>query len=161
MKALTFIQPWATAVVFHAKNVENRPWPPPAYILGHRIAVHAGKKLDKHDAWALRQQLPELPEPLPSGQVIGTVRVLGFVRFGENAEMLDNVGLTADQVETVVESRWRARGTKACWLLADPIPLATPVPCLGALGLWNLPESIEAKVAQQMRQRGQRKAIAS
>jgi hypothetical protein len=29
-----------------------------------------------------------------------------------------------------------------CWLLARPVPLPTPFPCKGALGLWPVPAGL-------------------
>lgn len=47
MKALTLHQPWATCIAHHGKRVENRTWAPPQSIVGQRIAIHAGMKLDR------------------------------------------------------------------------------------------------------------------
>ena len=45
MKALTLHQPWATMVALGSKPYETRSWPPPAKLIGQRIAIHAGKSL--------------------------------------------------------------------------------------------------------------------
>mgnify|MGYP003560963222 CR=1 FL=1 len=42
MKALTLHAPWAHAVAWLGKPLENRGWPPPLSIVGERIAIHAG-----------------------------------------------------------------------------------------------------------------------
>lgn len=47
MKALTLHQPWATCIAQHGKRVENRTWAPPPSIIGQRIAIHAGMKLNR------------------------------------------------------------------------------------------------------------------
>lgn len=44
--ALTILQPWACAIVHGPKRVENRTWAPPAYLVGQRIWLHAGKAFD-------------------------------------------------------------------------------------------------------------------
>lgn len=43
MKALTLLNPWAQAIAYWGKDVENRTWAPPASLVGERIAIHAGK----------------------------------------------------------------------------------------------------------------------
>lgn len=44
MKALTVWQPWASLIAIGAKPYEFRSWEPPAWIVGQRIAIHAGKR---------------------------------------------------------------------------------------------------------------------
>jgi hypothetical protein len=44
MCALTIWQPWADAL--GDKNVENRSWPTPPWIIGEEIGIHAGRTLD-------------------------------------------------------------------------------------------------------------------
>lgn len=66
MKALTLWRPWPYAI-FHlpphvAKRVENRSWKPPVTLIGHRIAIHAGKTWDEAGAVVV-------PDP-PYGEVV-------------------------------------------------------------------------------------------
>lgn len=42
MKALTVWQPWATLIAIGAKPYEFRSWSPPRWLIGQRIAIHAG-----------------------------------------------------------------------------------------------------------------------
>lgn len=42
MRALTVWQPWASLIAVGAKPYEFRSWPAPAWIVGQRIAIHAG-----------------------------------------------------------------------------------------------------------------------
>jgi hypothetical protein len=44
MKALTIWQPWASLIMAGAKPVEWRGWPCPRWIVGQRIAIHAGAR---------------------------------------------------------------------------------------------------------------------
>jgi hypothetical protein len=44
MKALTIWQPWASLILVGAKPYEFRGWPPPAWLVGKRIAIHAGSR---------------------------------------------------------------------------------------------------------------------
>jgi hypothetical protein len=49
-------------------------------------------------------------------------------------------------------SPWAARGRHHIEL-AGVRPLAEPVPCKGALGLWRLPEDVEKAVREQLEAR--------
>ena len=44
MKALSIQQPHADEVLFEGKDIENRKWELPRYMVGQRIYIHAGKK---------------------------------------------------------------------------------------------------------------------
>src|ERR1043166_8636003 len=47
MKALTIWQPWASLIIAGAKPVEWRSWRAPRWIIGQRIAIHAGARAAK------------------------------------------------------------------------------------------------------------------
>jgi hypothetical protein len=47
MKALTIWQPWASLIIAGAKPVEWRGWACPRWIVGQRIAIHAGTRAAK------------------------------------------------------------------------------------------------------------------
>lgn len=44
MKALTIWQPWATLIMVGAKPYEFRGWKPPTWLVGQRMAIHAGAR---------------------------------------------------------------------------------------------------------------------
>lgn len=44
MKALTVWQPWATLIAIEAKPYEFRGWQPPRWLVGKRLAIHAGAR---------------------------------------------------------------------------------------------------------------------
>lgn len=44
MKALTIWQPWATLIAIGAKPYEFRGWQPPKWLIGKRLAIHAGAR---------------------------------------------------------------------------------------------------------------------
>lgn len=50
MKAISLWQPWASLIACGAKPYETRDWAPPAALIGHYIAIHAAKKIDKDAA---------------------------------------------------------------------------------------------------------------
>lgn len=136
--ALTFIQPWGTAVLQLGKDVENRPWAPWPRVIGKRITVHAGAKVDKRDAWGLLPQLGELDlATVPRSALLGTVRLIGFfdVRNGQQRH-----GFTHDeQVLDALGSKWRAMDAKFWWVFDEPLVLPEPIPCPGSLSLWRVP----------------------
>lgn len=57
MRAITLHQPWASLIAIGAKTFETRSFPPPAKLIGQRIAIHAAVRpalrmfqhLDEHD----------------------------------------------------------------------------------------------------------------
>lgn len=167
MKAATFIQPWASAV-FYGKDVENREKRPPQGLVGRRFAIHAGMKDDTDDRWNLLHQLERQTRAptwfqtaqdrnraravsrtiealaaahrartLPRGALVGTVRLLGFVNARGEGEAVDDAHWA--RLRQALTSRWRAPGSRWHWVLEEPLMLATPIPCQGALGLWNVP----------------------
>lgn len=160
MKALTLMQPWASAVLVLGKDVENRPWSPSDSMVGQRIAIHAGKKFDDCDVWGLLAKQPTWQREAISnaicvrGAILGTVELVGWVRFPTAGRRLSSVGLNEDQVAGVVASRWRAQEAPCAWLLREPRVLPEPIPWGGALSLWNVPPHIEAQVNASLRATG-------
>ena len=73
MKALTLHQPWASLIADGRKTVETRSWPPPVALVGNRIAIHAGLKVDGplSEKW-----FPG--ETVPLGAIICTARIDDF-----------------------------------------------------------------------------------
>lgn len=81
MRALTILQPSATAIAIGGKGFENRGNPPPSTVaVGEWIALHAGVAVWKH-ADLIRRIWPECPpdEALPFAAVIGAWRYDGTV----------------------------------------------------------------------------------
>jgi hypothetical protein len=161
MKALTLWQPYASSIALealrpgHGKIVENRTWPPPASIIGERIAIHAGAK--KPDpAWGLPPGAAEFLgdlDALPRSAIVCTARVVGALdcRKGFAARRIVGGDLWDRQartkVETLFSSRWWVGPVG--WLLDDVRACARPVPCKGAMGLWTVPAPIAFDVGQQ------------
>lgn len=119
MKCLTVRQPFAAAIIFGPKRIENRDWN-----CTHRgpLLIHAGKSrrmlhllTDAQKAsWPGREAAP-----LDFGFIIGSVDVVDCQIFGER-----HAG-----------NPWAERNY--CIELANPRPLRTPLPAMGLLGLWN------------------------
>jgi hypothetical protein len=149
VKALTLWRPWPWAI-FHAppivsKPIENRGWPPPDWVLGQRIAIHAGMIVD--DAGTQATILNRCGWPTPGSPkhfydmgVIGVATVKNFFRSYE--EVAHALGPAA-AVWWIGEYAWH---------LTDRIALAKPVPCKGFQKLWNLPTEVERQVLEQFKE---------
>jgi hypothetical protein len=117
MKALTIKQPWAWAILFAGKDVENRSW---STSYRGPVVIHAGVSL--HDG-----SLPKrLPTPTPTQFDVSAL--LGIV----------------DLVDVVEHSRSRWFEGDFGWVLKNPRPFE-PIPCKGMLRLWSLsPSQVKA-----------------
>jgi hypothetical protein len=115
-RILTIRQPWASAIIYVGKDVENRSW---TTTYRGRLYIHAGMRLD-----------PD--EVLPAGVPVLHGAIIGHV------ELVDIV--------TSSSSRWAESG-QYHWLLAQPVPLTSPVPATGRLGLWSPDENLAPVLA--------------
>ena len=156
MRALTVRQPWATAIMWGGKDVENRP-----RRTLHRgpLLIHAGLA---HPDWAeyldvralsgqvfgwldtRRHSAAEVerarfwPEHTGAlGVILGVASVVGCHHASEDHGGQGNC------------SRWAWDG-RWHWQLAAVRPFSRPVPCKGRLGLWRLPDEVEAAVQEQL-----------
>lgn len=174
MKALTLHQPWATCIAQHGKRVENRTWAPPSSLIGQRIAIHAGMKLNREVCLRLfdEEGIELAPaSKLPLGAVVATARVAGWVRsehaHGEHMEAtppsnkgwapfarwfvgkeecpFDFFGVTEQQARDALRSSWWIGPIG--WIL-DHVIAIEPVACKGAQGLWSLPTDVERAVRE-------------
>ena len=149
MRALTVRQPWGWAVAQGLKPIENRTWPPLEGV--REFAVHAGLSID-HAGYqfpAMRNVL-DLDEPYGAvhvtGAIIGYATILGAhpdggCRFPGSpcaAWGMPSPRWSGDEGRDIWH--WRVHGS----------PLAEPVPCRGALGLWTVPPDVERLVAANL-----------
>lgn len=144
MKALTLWRPWDTAIFFLGKPVENRDWPPPASLVGQRIALHGGKTWDEEGVDTILRLAVRsgLDERLVKSRLAWAKRrpslILGTVKL---ARVLRGAG---DPLST---NPWFFGPVG--WVCEDPIAFEEPVPCRGAQRLWTLPTDTEAQVLKQ------------
>ena len=124
MKALTIRNPWAAAVLLAEKDVENRTWRCPTSLVGSRVLVHAGKAYDARakGAWGSYSggAIHRLPLADRRGELLGSVRVVDCVA-SEDCQL---------PWSQQVPGGW-------AWLLDWPLIWRRPVPCRGALGLFE------------------------
>jgi hypothetical protein len=177
MRALTVWQPFASLIVgappsYDAeptppqKPVENRDWAAPRWLLGERIAIHAGKAMSgdvlesfydifKAKVFGEVRAPYAKPSLFPLGAVVGVAtldRVIGPLaprliyedRFEDVPQAtIDSWGLDADGL------RWFVG--RFGWVFRDRRHLREPVPCKGAQGIWSLTPEDAARVEEQLR----------
>lgn len=141
MRAITLWQPWAWSMgTSLIKGVENRTWPPPRWLLGRRIALHAGKKFCKASADSLDSRLlPSDPELPPKSQLV----------FGA-VIAVTTVAAVVTSIDDVPTDQRRFFFGPYGWLVTNTRRLDEPVYCRGWQGLWRLPESVERRVLEQV-----------
>jgi ASCH domain-containing protein len=117
MKVLTVRQPWAWAIIFGPKRVENRTWK-----TSYRgpLLIHAGRS---------RARLGDYGPGEPDATDLAFGSILGVV------ELLDCVPYERVKDRPFAEGPW-------CWLLAEPRPLETPFPCAGHQQLFEAPAGL-------------------
>jgi hypothetical protein len=128
MKALTVRQPWAWAIIYANKDIENRIWP--IHYRGD-ILIHAAKGCTKKEYQEAKEfcqsigvAVPEL-NLLSRGQIIGVVRVVGC-QFSTTA------------------NAW-GMSQHYHWHLANPREI-TPIPYIGQLALFDVRDELVQKV---------------
>src|SRR5690606_7935017 len=129
MRALTLWQPWAWAMSIGLKRIENRTWRPPAWLIGQRFCLAAGKKWDRASHEALEAGLdpddPDVPprDELAAGAIVAVCR-------------LDAIVTSADEASAVAgpdQARWFFGPVG--WVIGrDVVTLPDPVPCRGFQG---------------------------
>ncbi|WP_187414102.1 ASCH domain-containing protein [Nonomuraea sp. PA05] len=137
MKALTVYQPWAWAIAFGDKDVENR-----TRGTRHRgeLAIHAGKPWDEYGAADPRIIAA-------AGQLAGPLLRDDRFEFGSIVAVAELVDVVRDS-----PSPWAAPG-QCHWLLANVRPVAEPVPCRGWQNVWDVPPEVEVAVQAQLDRR--------
>ena len=86
-KALSVRQPWAWAIIFAGKDIENRSWQAvnPALAVRDRIAIHAAKGMTREEYIGATAFMDEIGVTCPPaldlwrGAIIGTVEVIDVV----------------------------------------------------------------------------------
>jgi hypothetical protein len=155
--AISLHAPWAWALMFAGKDVENRSTSFPRRRNGHevtgRVWIHAS-------VWPSRRRL---------------VGISGIAFLGQIQQMLANFDGPDGMVPTdIVERCTKMRGhivgsidvygyqmpqpnpPRSLWyvpgslgiMVREPKPLATPVPAKGALGWWTVPADVLAQLKE-------------
>ena len=133
MKVLTVKQPWAWAILWAGKDIENRSW---ATNFRGPLLIHSSKTVSRTEfersaefIRSLGAEVPSFAELQPQmGMVLGSVTLRDCVDSADSPWWIGRVG----------------------WQLTNPHPWANPVPCSGKLGLWEFDGPIEP-IAQPSR----------
>jgi hypothetical protein len=124
MKALSIRQPWADLIIEGKKTLELRSWR--THYRGP-LAIHASQTVD--DA-ACRAHGVD-PRSLSTGVIIGVIDLVDIIA-------LDETSYLERQAEHLGDAPFEP--PLFGWALANPQPLAHPVPLPGRMGLFNIPE---------------------
>ncbi len=158
MRALTVQQPWAWAI-FHGKDVENR-----TQAWGYRgpLAIHAGQRWsDRGGRSRLVLQHEDYADAeMHKGAIIGVVDLVDVHVSARGREVTSRArhghGLESHRLPDCCSSPWGefAEGPTKPVVhleLANPRPLATPIPAKGRLGLWTPDADLLAQIREQVR----------
>ena len=136
MLALSIRQPWAWAIVHAGKRHENRSW---STAYRGPIAIHASKWWQAQEAldqfasvqYAAGVTGVALP-PITlrtlrdaTGGIVGTARIVDCVEKSDSPWFVGPFGFVLDDVKALPEI----------------------IPCKGALGLFNVPADVAARIA--------------
>lgn len=136
MKALTVRVPYAGLIINGIKDIENRDW---TTKYRGRIAITSSAKKDLNECDIALKVYTQIRgrglEGLPefkmwnqccnqTGVVLGTVELVDCVRKSDSPWFFGTYG----------------------WVLRNPRALKVPIPVLGKLGLWELPEDVARMV---------------
>lgn len=152
MKALTLHAPWAWAICYLGKDIENRTWKPPAAMIGQRSAIHAGSP----SMWKFRkwwEVYNTLKRKQPHPKIWRSYEQIFKCTDEEYAANRDSFWFAIVATAVISEVRepqsaddgWHVAGQYG-WVLTDVQVLHEPVKCKGALGLWTVPADIETKM---------------
>ena len=173
LMALTVHPPWSGMIAAGLKPVENRSWPPPPQLIGQRLAIHSGKRVDSAALQVLgeHQELLGIPDgaldhSLARSAIVAVVTLRGAVRvtdagqpdeppsplqIGQPRRLRPHRilgGLPPPAALDAIRSPW-AMGPWL-WVLGDVLAI-DPVPCQGAQKVWRVPAAAAAAVLEQLR----------
>lgn len=118
MKAISIRQPWAYAIFYLGKDIENRTWRT-AY--RGPLLIHASKRWSTYGhSWLVSHMRLDVPhrDKHVLGAIIGMVDLVGCISFSG--------------------SRW-FQGPYG-WVLKSPLLFEEPVPYRGMPGLFDVPK---------------------
>lgn len=129
MKAISLRQPWADLILQGRKTLELRSWQ-----VSHRgtLAIHVSQTVEREACQAFGMD----PDRIPSGALIGTVDLTGIVALSE-------ADYEARKDEHLAAGWFNYKMPLFGWELANPRPLAEPVPMRGHMQLFNVPDPLD------------------
>jgi prepilin-type processing-associated H-X9-DG protein len=148
MKCISICQPYASAIIFGPKRVENRTW-----TTRHRgrLLIHAGKS----NAWwadgsrAVRELWPDYGVERFEHELRGCI--IGFVELIHCTQWSP---ANAARLGPWAFGPW-------CWELANPVMFGTAIPYRGSMGLFDVPlDVVGEEIAKHDRRQDQSAANA-
>lgn len=133
MKALSIRQPWAWAILYAGKDIENRDWR--SSVRG-RVLVHAAKQitLEEWDGALSYMHAISIVRPFPKGLALP---LKGDLARGA---LLG----TVDVIDCVVRSSSPWFFGKHGFVVRDPVVFERPIPFKGSLGFFDVPDDVVA-----------------
>jgi len=116
MKCLSIRQPWANAIMFLGKDIENRTWP--THFRGDCL-IHAGRLIDRDGDYFIRKLTGRGSGEVRTGGIIGIVEIVDCVTDSPSRWFFGEYG----------------------FVLRNPRPLPF-IPYKGSLGFFDVPDSI-------------------
>lgn len=165
LRALTLHRPWAEAFCRFGKDVENRTWDPPVWLLGRYFALHAGSAWDRAGADWMSDFGMTPDSDAPKG-IVAVARLLGVVeskRLGSITEAkllehnkVDGAYIIAHTVtmgpatiaRKAASSIWMT--TPKVWVLGRVHELPEPIEVGGAQRLWKVKREHEVEIRRQL-----------
>jgi len=133
MKAMSIKQPWVHAILREGQDIENRTW---RRSFRGWLAIHASGK-------------PQAGRKFPRGLKIPDLKTLDYSAICGVARVVDIV--------TESRSKWFYRPDDGSvnygWMLDDVIAFEIPIPCKGALGLWDVPAGVLRDIKRKLPRR--------
>jgi hypothetical protein len=130
MKALTIKQPWVHAILREGKDIENRSW---QRNFRGWLAIHASGQPRRGARFPRGHRVPDL-DTVDFSAICGVARVVDIV--------------------TKSRSKWFWHpddgSTNYGWVLADVKAVKAPIPCIGTLGLWDVPPKVFRELQRQL-----------
>lgn len=146
IRGLSVRQPWAWAIAYAGKDVENRSRRTTYRGL---LAIHASLTVEHGVLMptpaAIRKHLTAQRDQDPRPQVTGAIIAVAEL-YGCHDAPQTGAGCSRS---AIMCSPWALEG-QFHWQLRMVRPLPMPVPCKGALGLWHLPDAAHAAIRAQL-----------
>lgn len=141
LRAVTLHQPWAWAILYGGKTVENRVWRLSRLFCGKWIALHAAvpqKNEVELGKWLRTAAGLAVPPPEKIGRGI-----VGLVKFGTPFQV-DPDGFAGRKPQNVWEvGPW-------CWPIEDRVAIPEPIPLKGMQGFWFVAQDPKEQLLGQL-----------
>lgn len=125
-KAITIHQPYASAIIYGDKDIENRSWHTSYRGL---IYIHSGRNkenMKEKIRFCEDRGFKFNPRRDSFGHIIGAVELI--------------------EIKEGILSKW-ANGSNYQWILKNPRPLKIYIPCPGSRRIWNIPENLNSQLS--------------